>query len=512
MENELFLVRYYWSLLLKHPLRWLVPTLAIIAIGGVFVMQSPRSYLSVARVATQSPQVSNSLVQSTVTSERIQFFEQRVFSRENLVELADKLGLVPQRAGLTDGQVAEMVRQQITLQATPLAPNDPSSNAAILTIGFQADTPERAAAGANAVIQMLVIENRNARMSEASQVRTFLEQEAVARRQQAEGLEAEWNEFISTNEALLPSRLPLYTSEIQELQQELQTIQTASTSLAADMRVLETQLALASRTASREEAQLAALLEELSTKQTIYSDTHPEVLSLRGRIATLQANLTQMKAEPTASPEEQITVQSAERAMLNERVTAARQQQQDYSARRIQITERLDWLRTTIAEMPSVEANLLALQRRHTAAAENLADMQSRLDTAMVGERLENAQQDSQISIIDKPELPAYAVGSGRTRALLIVGALSLAVGIGSLVLLDFLDRTIKSKRDLASILEGGDLVLIPDWTPGKAMGTRPGLSAVIALLALAGLTATGYSRPPDTPDTGPDQETRSYS
>lgn len=496
MENELFLVRYYWSILRRHPLRWIVPMLAVIAIGAVVVFQTPRTYVSNARVSVQSPQTSGALVQSTVTNERVQFYEQRLFSRENLVALSRKLKLFPETPpGLSDGEVADMVRRQITLQVTPTDPNDPTSNSAILSIGFTASSPELAAAGATEVIQMLINENRTSRMSEANQLRTFLEQEVATRRQQAEGLDVEWNAFVAKNEALLPSRLALYTSEMQELQQELQTIQVASATLGADTRVLETQLSLAERTTSSAQGQLGELKLELSNKQTIYSETHPDIVSLKARIAALEQTLAQTPAPTAEQLTDQEAAQSPEVAMLNERITVARQQQKDYTSRRAQIDVRLDELRATIASMPSVEANLQALQRRHTAADANLSDMQSRLDTALVGERLENAQQDTQINVIDAPEVPTYATGTGRTRALMVVAALGLAFGLACLVGLDFLDRSIKSKRALRNILEGGALVLIPDWKPETSTARHASLSSpavALALVALATMTTLG--------------------
>ena len=493
MENELFLVRYYWSLVWRRPLHWIVPLMAVALIGIFIVLQTQRTYVSTARVAAQSPQISGSLIQSTVTNERVQFFEQRVFSRENLVALADKLALFRDiRSTLTDGEIADIVRRQVTLQVVPTDPTDPASSSAILTISFEASTPEVAAAGANEVIQMLIAENRNARMSEASQVRTFLEQEVKTRRQQAESLDAEWNAFVSANEALLPSRLPIYTSEIQELQEELQAIQVASASLAADTRVLETQLSLASRPASSAETQLAQLRQELSTKQTIFSATHPDIVLLRARIATLEESLTQMEAGQDVAAVSPVALQSPETAMLNERVIAARQQQGDFGTRITQINERLQWLRTTITKMPEVEANLLSLQRRHDAADNNLTDMQSRYDTAVVGERLQNAQEDSQISVIDKPEVPIYAAGSGRSRAMVIVAALALISGVASLIVLDLLNRTIKSKRDLGPLLEGGSLVLIPDWNPAKTSRLPKSLPALIIVLAFGAMIAPG--------------------
>ncbi|ODT66695.1 MAG: hypothetical protein ABS75_26885 [Pelagibacterium sp. SCN 63-23] len=498
MENEIFLARYYLGLFWRHPLRWMVPMLAVIVVGAVLVLTAPRTYQSIARVAAQSPQASGTLVQSTVTSERLQFFEQRVFSRENLVALAEKLELFPPAGTpLTSRQIADRVRSMIFVQITPTDPNDPASSSAIMTIGFEADTPERAAEGAEEVIQMLVVENRNTRMSEASQVRTFLEQEVRARRELVENLETEWNAFVSTNEALLPSRMALYTAEMQELQQELQTIQIASASLAADTRVLETQLALANRPLSGATQQLAGLRQELSTKQTTYSDTHPEIVSLRARIASLEDELAQAEQTATNTTNERLSSETVEGAMLQERVIAAHQQQDEYKGRRSQIGERLDWLRTTIAAMPGVEGNLLNLQRRRTAAEESLADMQGRLDTAMVGERLEVAQIDSQISVLDKPDLPVYPTGSGRTRAMMIVGILGIAAGIACVFLLDLLDRTIKSKRDLLPVLEGATLVLIPDWKPQKPDGPKAGLATAVLLGALATSPSVEFARAP---------------
>lgn len=491
MQNEIFLVRYYWSLLLRHPLRWIAPMVLVLAVGGVMVMQAARTYQSTARVSAQSQQSgSTSLVPTTVTSERVQFFEQRVFARENMVALAKRLDLFPGlRATATDAELADHVRRLISLHIAPIDPSNPASSSAMVTIGFSAPTPELAAAGAGEIVQMLITENRNARLSEATQLRTFLEQEVASRRAQAVSLDAERERFISSNEALLPSRLGLYTSEMQELQQELQTIQVASATLSSDMRVLEAQIALARRPETGEEGQLTALREELLSKQTLFSDTHPEIISLRLRIAALEARLTEIEAEPAPEVVPSITEYTAEQVMLTQRVASAQRQQDAFAARREEINARLDWLRDTMAQMPTVEANLLALERRHTAAEDSLADMQNRLDTALVGERLETSQIDSQITIIDAPDIPTYATGTGRTRTMTIVAALALGLGLGCAILWDFFDRTIKSKRELLSIMEGGDLVVIPSWQPSKRKLFGGGAAVVTGLIMLGTVT-----------------------
>lgn len=502
MKNEIFLLRYFWSLLLRHPLRWLVPMLLVVAAGSYVVMQEPRSYVSVARVASQSPPVTGTLVQSTVQSDQVQFFEQRVFSRENLVDLAHRLGQFNDRPDLSDAQIAELMRRQITLQVMPTNPNNPASTSAILTIRFEASSPQLAAEGAGEVIQMLIAQNRNTRMLEASEMRAFLEQEVEDRLRQTANMEREMNAFVSANEALLPSRLVMYTSEVQELQQELQTIQLAMATLAADARVIESQLELANRPAPSEERHLAEMRVELSSKQTIYSDNHPDIIALKGRIEALEANLAQMDETQRVRMAVAMAPETPGLAMLSERVVAVQDQRDEYEERRAAINARLAELRSTIAQMPNVEAGYLALQRRYSMAEENLGDMQRRLDTALVGERLETSQADTQISVIDMPDVPVYPAGSGRMRSLLMVGAMGVAAGLGCLVLLDLLNGTINSKRALEPLMEGGVLVLIPEWRPRRfwrgslgvlvlAVLLEPGASVVVPQAALPAYAVT---------------------
>ncbi|WP_152663435.1 GumC family protein [Devosia limi] len=457
-------------------------------IGAYVVFSMPRSYVSQARIVAQSPQISSALVESTVTGERLQFFEQRAFSRDNLVGLARKFNLYPGVANTgSDSQLATLVRNHITLRYMPADPNDPSSDAAIFTLGFEGDTPQLAADVTNEIIAMIIRENREARMGQAREASRFLEQEVAALQAQSDQVEARWNAFITTNEALLPSRLPLYTSEMQELNQELLTLQTASATLMSDTRLLETQLSIASSAqTSAAAAPIDALRAELSDRLTIFSDSHPQILALRARIAAMEASLARGEQQPGEAPR-------AEVALLTERIATANQQRQDFIARRAVVNERVAALRATIAQMPSVEAELSALQRERDAMQASLAGMQAKLDTALVGQRLESDQQDAQVRVLDAPEVPRYASGSGRTRNMMIVLGLAAIVGLACLVLADLLDRTIKGRRDFTGVLEGATLVVLPNWSAGS---TSLGVPIAVVGVVIAALAAMLYVTP----------------
>jgi len=489
MDSELRIVRYYWDLLWRRPLMWIVPALVVLVIGTYFVFSMPRTYVSLARIVAQSPQISSTLVESTVTGERMQFFEQRAFSRDNLVGLARKFDLYPGLAATgSDSQLADRVRNHITLRYAPADPNDPSPDTAIFTVGFEGSTPQIAADVTNEIIAMIIRENREARMGQASEASRFLEQEVAGLQAQSDRIEGQWNAFISTNEALLPSRMPLYTSEMQELNQELLTLQTASATLMSDTRLLETQLAIASSTqSSAATAPIDALRAELSDRLTVFSDSHPQILALRARIAAMEASLARGEQQAGAAPR-------AEVALLQERIATANQQQQDFVARRAVVNERVATLRATIAQMPSVEAEQANLQRERDAIQANLAGMQAKLDTALVGQRLESDQQDAQVRVLDAPEVPRYPSGSGRTRDMMMVLGVAGIVGLGCLFLADLLlDRTIKGRKDFTGVLEGATLVVLPRWSTGS---TSLGVPLAVVAVVVAALAAMLYVTP----------------
>ena len=110
---------FYWELVQRRWLYFLVP-FVVIASGGLAVAKLlPAVYFSEGKILVESQQIPTELVRPTVTSaaqERIQVIEQRTMTRDNLVAIADKFNLFPEkRRFMSVTDVVELMKKSIKI-------------------------------------------------------------------------------------------------------------------------------------------------------------------------------------------------------------------------------------------------------------------------------------------------------------------------------------------------------------------------------------------------------------
>ena len=116
MGNDIQLFYYYIDLSIRRVLIWVVPAAVLFALGSAYVMTLPREYFSEAIILVRSQQMPTSLVESTVAAERLQFIEQRVLGRDNLLKIVDKFDLFTElKSRLSRTELAQLAREQITI-------------------------------------------------------------------------------------------------------------------------------------------------------------------------------------------------------------------------------------------------------------------------------------------------------------------------------------------------------------------------------------------------------------
>ncbi len=112
MQNDVRMLHYYWELFWRRPLVWLIPSILVFAVGAFYVLSKPKTYTAEALIVVRSDKISPTLIQSTVTSERLHFIEQRVLARDNLLALVTKFDLFPGLRGtLSKSNLADIVRK-----------------------------------------------------------------------------------------------------------------------------------------------------------------------------------------------------------------------------------------------------------------------------------------------------------------------------------------------------------------------------------------------------------------
>ena len=188
--------------------------------------------------------------------------------------------------------------------------------------------------------------------------------------------------------------------------------------------------------------QLAVLKAELASKSAIYSKSHPEVNRLKRQIAALE----KMVEQPETAAASAATATDASPTGVN--------------------SELLDALQT---QRKSIQANL-----------ENASQ---KLTAARLGESLERDQFAERLQILEQAVPPQKPIKPNRTKIFGLTFLGALMAGVGGVLAVELLDRTIRGTRDLKSIADGHLIVTIP-YISTRAEMVRKKSRIVFALAA----------------------------
>ncbi|MDM9624869.1 hypothetical protein QTL95_03100 [Rhizobium sp. S152] len=464
---------YYLELVREKKIFFLIPAALVLIIGIIVVYSMPKIYSSEAVLIVEGQQISSNLVSATVTNERLQLIEQRVLARDNLIGLAERHDLVSgARQGLSNVQIADLVRRNITMTTETPEGSDQSTASSIVHIGFKYDDPELAAAVTSDLVDMLMNETKRLRISRATEATQFLARESSELSAQLRAKEAYRNKFVEDNKDSMPGRIPQLTLELGEKERALSVVETSITSLDRDNSLLEAQLRLGVMNTNGDalrRTQLAALKAQIDEKLLVYSEDHPQVRALRQKMQQLEA-MQGGVAKDVASPSTDAELRDpdslpADLALIAQRIAIAKESLAGLAKQKDELTARIGSLKSIMARAPEVERQLTAMEVDRVSLQRSVDDMNGRLDTARIGERLENDQSAMQMQIIEEPEVPKYPSSSRRLLGVAFVLALAGGAGAAGVVIADIFTSHIRGTFDLAEALQGQTLVVIPEWS-----------------------------------------------
>ena len=121
----------------------------------------------------------------------------------------------------------------------------------------------------------------------------------------------------------------------------------------------------------------------------------------------------------------------------------------------------------------------------------------TKLNAARLGESMERNQEAEHLQVIEQPTLPQKPIKPNRPKLFALAFALAAASGIAAVVLAEMLDKTIRSSRELAGIVDGNLLVAIPYITTAGEISRRKRKIILfwigLLLFLLVGLAAAFY-------------------
>ena len=190
---------------------------------------------------------------------------------------------------------------------------------------------------------------------------------------------------------------------------------------------------------------LAQLKMELSQKQGKYSAQHPDIVKLKKEIELLEK---EPKGRKSKSPEE-ASNNPAYFSLLSQ-IEVAKTEVESLKKQRAVMEDKLKMYRKRLEETPKLEQQYLALQRDYANAHRKHQEVMNKIYEARISEGMEEHQKGEKFSIIDPANYPEKPIKPNRPVIILSGLFFSIFVGLGTVVLVDSLDHSVKSPDELA--------------------------------------------------------------
>jgi len=488
----------------------------------------PPTYRSTGTILIEQQEIPEDFVHSAITSyadQRVQVISQRVMTSSNLLDIIRKYDLYPEarRTKAREVIVADM-RNDIKLEMISADVMDPRQGRATratiaFSVSFASRSPQLAAAVANELTSLYLRENLETRKQQAEGTADFLSTEAARIGVQVKELEQKLADFKAKNANSLPEYAQLNVQLASRAQDDMRELDARVRALDQHIEFSESQLAQINPTSTLygdtgqrvlgAKDQLKVLQTKYAAAIATYSDTHPDVVRLKGEIEGLEKELgsqsdyrdsereleqaradlavarqthtdaypdvvrltdrvSQLDAQLKKAPRTPATPVRGEQPdnpayiQIQANLQAAQSERASLLAQRSQLHERLTELERRSATAPAIERDYTAQMNDLTNAQKKHAEVQQKQMEAQLASNLETERKGERFVLIEPPLEPQKPVSPNRWLILALGAVLALGAAIGLMQLLETLDTRIRGREDIIALLTVPPLAVIP--------------------------------------------------
>lgn len=429
MNRSEFDYKKYLQLVIKH--RYLYVGVALLIMTGVVAVSHmiPETYEAKCTVFIEKSMV-NELVKGIAAAapsydDKVRILSYAITSRALLLKVFDDLKLNATIAD--DVQREKMVRD--FQKRTDVKMKDQQG---VFIISFQDTNPRFARDYVNALVRRYVEENTSSKREETSAVTKMLEEQISAMKTKLDGSEVLVDNFKRNNAGVLGQSEATLLAEINDAQQKIEET------------VLKRQQLEGLQTMARKNDPLQAKLASLQARQKelslIYTDSHPELVSINTEIAAVREQYESGRHRADLS-----SAQSPEVQRIAMEINSLRSMER--GQRRI-IAAKQHLLRN----LPEAKSTLGDMERELNSQKNLYGQLKEKHSETMVAKQMGVQDKSTTFRVIDPAIVPTTPVDPKRTQKLLMGIVASLIASLGLLILRDHLDSSVRSVDTLKSL------------------------------------------------------------
>ncbi|HQY43011.1 MAG TPA: GNVR domain-containing protein [Paracoccaceae bacterium] len=483
---------FYFAVFLRR-IHYFVIVTAIVsaaAIAAAFLL--PPSYTANSLLMVESSSIPGPLAAPTVQPaplEKLQTIENRLMTRGNLIDIANRLNVFRDLKRMTPDQIVQAMRDNTVIKKSAA-----KGEATTMSITFSGETGRIAAGVVNEYVTQILKDDADLRTQSAEETVDFFNQEVKRLGEELDQMSAKILDFQNKNNDALPSTLAFRQSQMSSLQIKLDTAEQDILQLTDQKEQLIAlynstgQVGANAANQTPEAKQLAALNDQLTQSLALLAPSHPKIKVLQAQIAQLEIIVKSQTAaagasagNPTAS---MFDIQVAD---LDDKIALA-------TKTRDQIQEQMKTLQESIDRTPANQVALDALNRDYANVQSQYNNAVGNLSKASAGERIEILSKGEKVSVLDAATVPSNPASPN--RPLIAIGGIAagMFLGIGFIVLTELLNRAVRRPKDIVKAFGITPLVTIPYMrTPNETMRRRSVFVGML-LAAVAGIPAMIYA------------------
>lgn len=496
-------IRFYLSLFFRKIHYFLLFTALGAVIGITLAVVLPPSYWASARLLVESEQIPDELAASTVqtaATEQLQIIEQRIMTRANLLEMANRLNIyrpIPGQPVLDlrpDEKVADL-RRRISISVS--GGNDrrnQSPQATIVNVGFSAGSAQLAAQVVNEVVSLILEENVRMRTGVSGQTLEFFQQDVNRLEEELSQKGAQILQFQRSNQGALPDSLDFRRSQLAAAQERLIQVEREQVALSDRRQGLVNLYESTGRTTlpgsgqeTAEEAQLRRLKEQYATSVAVMSMENPRIRVMQSQIDALEEIVAQQAAERSG----QLGANGEMLSPYEIQLADLDNQLEFLEARQAQIEGEIAALQETIEATPANTIALQTMQRDYENIRRQYDQAVSNRARAETGDIIESLSKGQRISVIEQAIAPEEPSSPDRPKLVVAGIGGGMMLGLGLIALLEFLNSAVRRPVDITSKLDIVPFATLSFIRTKQEIRRRRMMIAGAFLVVLAGIPAS---------------------
>lgn len=443
--------------------RWfiIVPAVLALAASAAAALLLPPKYVSSAVMIVQSPSLPQDVIGSgpnDVIDRRLEAIRQQIINRPALLSMIEANDLYPaKRKSDPLSEVIETMRDSITLvpEKIDLGGSRPEDNTISVRLSFTYEDPYKAQTVAQALMERVVEVNSTSNTEQAVQTVQFLTEQQTDVQEQIKDVEGQIAALNARfGGVLAAANSPVISDSSAGYDMQIAALERENASLRAQREALAT--------ADTRDPAVVSAEAALAAARAVYSDSHPDVIQARRRLAEAERLA---KSNAAKLPTESIDTQIA----FNERQIA------QLRAAKTRDSSRISSVIAERSRAPAIQQQADQLQQRLRGLYSQYEAISERLLAAKAGARADAEQLGERLLVVDPPVVPDRP--SFPDRPLIVALGLGGGLGLGFVLALavEMFLRPVRDPRAITAITGARPLAMVPVITPDRRRRQRGG-------------------------------------